>query len=75
MDLLDKDVLLDFKKGANASYCSHRSISEFLSLISRNICAINLEEIKSSPVISLMIDETTDISTSKQLIVYCCYQE
>ena len=33
VDLLDKDVLLDLKKGANASYRSHRSISEFLSLI------------------------------------------
>ena len=64
VDLLDKDVLLDLKKGANASYRSHRSISEFLSLISKNICDSNLEEMKSSPVISLMIDETTDISTS-----------
>ena len=48
-------------------------VSEFLSLISKNICNSNLEKIKSSPVISLMIDETTDISTSKQLIVYSCY--
>ena len=57
VDLID-DVLLELNKGGNANYHSHGSISEFLSLISKNIADSSLEEITSGPFISLMIDET-----------------
>jgi hypothetical protein len=74
LDLVDLlDVLLHLNKGGNAHYRSHRSISEFLTLISSSISSSNLYELNDSPFFSLMIDETTDLSTTKQLIIYARY--
>ena len=67
--LLDTNVL-HLNKGGNATYRSQRSIAEFLSLISDNIRMTTKHELDNSPYVGLMIDETTDLSTIKQLIVY-----
>ena len=65
--------MLHLHKGGNATYRSHPSTSEFLSLIGRNIGETTGLELNASPYLSFMIDEITNLSTSKQLIVYACY--
>ena len=57
--------------GANAKYTSERSIQEFLNTLSCQIKSDVLAKIKASPSLALMIDENTDITILKQLIVYC----
>ena len=73
VNLLDSDVLSHLNKGDNATYRSQRSISEFLTLISSNIRSSIKVELENSPFLGIMIDETTDLSTTKQLIFYVKY--
>ena len=64
---------MHLNEGANAIYRTQQSIAEFLSLIGSSIRKTTQHELESSPYISLLIDETTDLSTTKQLIVYAKY--
>ena len=64
---------MHLNKGANAIYRTQQSIAEFLSLIGSSIRKTTQHELESSPYIGLLIDETTDLSTTKQLIVYAKY--
>ena len=64
---------MHLNKGANAIYRTQQSIAEFLTLIGSSIRKTTQHELESSPYISLLIDETTDLSTTKQLIVYAKY--
>lgn len=70
VSLLDSEVLSHLKKGSNATYRSLRSIVEFLSLIGINI-RNSIKE--STPFLGIMVDQTTDLNTTKQLIFYAKY--
>ena len=46
---------------------------DFLWAISQHLRDINLQEVKDSPVLSLLIDESIDHTLEQHLIVYVCY--
>ena len=45
----------------------------FFDAISHNLYLILIEEVKSSPVYSILIDESIDRICDPHLIVYVCY--
>ena len=57
-------------KGGNATLTSHRTVDEFLSIAGEVVKLDIVNKIQMSPCFSIICDETTDISTTKQLIVY-----
>ena len=56
--------------GRNAHYSSHRIIEEWLKVLSDIIEEDVLDQVHKSPAIGLMCDESTDISVTKELILY-----
>ena len=62
----------ELNMGSNAKYNSNRMIEEWLSIMSNVIEDDLLKLIQVSPTIALMCDESTDISVSKELILYVC---
>ena len=56
--------LKELSVGGNATYSSHRTISEWLDVMSQVIEESVLEKVHASPAIGLMADESTDISVS-----------
>ena len=54
----------------NAKYNSHRLIDEWLAIMSNVIEEDLLKQIQLSPAIGLLCDESTDISVTKELILY-----
>ena len=56
--------------GGNAKYNSHQMIDEWLTILSDTIEEDLLRKIQLSPAIGLMCDESTDISVTKELILY-----
>lgn len=49
------------------NYQSHRIVDEMLEILAQIVELPILEEIRSSQAISLEVDETTDVSVSRQL--------
>ena len=62
--------LKELNVAGNANYSSHRIISEWLDVMSQQIGDDVLERVRGSPAIGLMVDESTDISTTKELSLY-----
>ena len=62
--------LKELNVGRNATYNSHRIIGEWLDVMSKTIEENVLEKVHASPVVGLMADESTDISVTKELILY-----
>ena len=62
--------LKELNVGGNAKYTSHRIISEWLGIMSQIIEQNILMTVRASPAIGLMADESTDISVTKDLILY-----
>ena len=54
-------------------YQNSRACSDFVSLISESLDNCLLEKIRQSPATGVMIDESTDLSMEKHLIVYVKY--
>jgi hypothetical protein len=54
------------------AYTSRQSAYEFLWAISQHLRVVDLLEVKDSPVISFLVDESTDRSLEQHLIVYVC---
>ena len=48
-------------------------IDEFLSILSDCVEKDVLSKVKASPVVSILCDESTDVSNLKQLVVFVCY--
>jgi hypothetical protein len=63
----------NLRVGGNATYTSERIIQEFILYMARQIETDVLEQLISSPYISLMCDETTDIAVLKQMVIYGKY--
>ena len=58
------------QKGANSTCTSCRMTEEFLSIKSYQVKRGILEKICNSPCFGIICEETTDIATTSQLIVY-----
>lgn len=56
--------------GKNAKYTSPDVVNEIQQVLSRCIKSDIRDEIQKSPYFAIMIDESTDIATTKALIVY-----
>lgn len=54
----------------NATYSSHRIIDEFLDSLSTSVENDILDQIRDSPVVGLLCDESTDTSNLKQLVIF-----
>ena len=59
--------------GGNATYTSERMIQEFIQNMSSQIETGLLQELRNSPCVALMCDETTDVSVLKQMVIYGRY--
>ena len=62
--------LKELNIGGNANYSSHRIIGEWLDIMSQQIEQSVLEKVHGSPTMGLMVDESTDISITKELSLY-----
>lgn len=62
--------LEDLNRGGNAHYTSERFKQELIQALAETIAKPIQEHLCASPFFSLCIDETTDVSFTKQLIVY-----
>ena len=63
----------DVNVARNAKYPSERFMQEILLALGETIRQEIMDEAKFSPVFSLLIDETTDIAVTKQVIIYARY--
>jgi hypothetical protein len=59
--------------GANATYTSITIANEFLAVIAAMVEEETLATVRDSPFLGLMCDETVDISTTNELVLYCRY--
>ena len=64
------NYMKELRRGGNASYRSEQVISEFLCTLSDTVKEVVMTKMRDSPTFSLMIDESTDVSVLKQLVVY-----
>ena len=58
------------KVGRNAKYTSPQIVGEFLEIIDAIVNEAVLHAMKNCRVFSIMVDESTDISVQKQLVLY-----
>ena len=56
--------------GKNAHYTSERIVQELLGILAQQIEDDRLAALSNSQFYGLMIDESTDISVVKQLVLY-----
>ena len=61
------------KVGGNAHYTSERIVQELVQLLAQQIEDAQLKAVNCSMFYGLMIDESTDISVTKQLVLYGRY--
>jgi len=59
--------------GGNAHYTSERIIQELVGILAQQIEDAQMEAFSHSLFYGLMIDESTDISVTKQLVLYGWY--
>ena len=70
---LGATYLQDMTVGQNAKYSSERFMQECVEALATVISKDIIKSLRDLPFFALCIDETTDVSTTKQLIVYCWY--
>ena len=70
---LGATYLADIVVGGNAKYSSERFMQEIIQALAEVVSKNIIIALQASPFFSLCIDETTDMSVTKQLIVYCRY--
>ena len=58
------------KVGRNAKYTSPQIVGEFLEIIDAIVNEAILDDMKKGRVFSIMVDESTDVSVQKQLVLY-----
>ena len=63
-------ILQTLRVGRNATYTSRQVIDEFLGIMNNMIQENVLKYFKDSTYFSLLVDESTDISVLKQLVLY-----
>ncbi|CAH1242822.1 GAK [Branchiostoma lanceolatum] len=65
------EVLRPLHVGSNATYTSSTIANEFLAVIGALVEEQTLATVRDSPFLGLMCDETVDISTTNELVLYC----
>ena len=70
---LGVSYLEDMTRGQNAKYASERFMQEGIQALAEVVSRDIVESLQASPFFALCVDETTDVSITKQLIVYCRY--
>ncbi|XP_078587207.1 zinc finger protein 862-like [Branchiostoma floridae x Branchiostoma japonicum] len=65
------DVFNRLNVAGNATYTSSTVVDEFLAVLGTQLEEDQLNTIKGSPFLGLMCDETVDISTTNELVLYC----
>ncbi|XP_066298487.1 zinc finger protein 862-like [Branchiostoma lanceolatum] len=65
------EVLRPLHVGSNATYTSSTIAKEFLAVIGALVEEQTLATVRDSPFLGLMCDETVDISTTNELVLYC----
>ena len=65
--------LQDLQRGGNIHYTSEHFKQEIVQALAETVAKPIQENVCASPFFSLCIDETTDVSVTKQLIVYSRY--
>ena len=67
------DAVSNIKKAKNATYDSSNSIRDMQSALSKVVDEELIDDLKNSTYYSIMLDESTDRSTEKTLMVYVKY--
>jgi hypothetical protein len=67
--------LSNLQFGPPASYCDDKTAWEMTCIIADRFRRLLRDQILESPYYGIMIDETTDNSTTQQLIIYFKYLE
>lgn len=70
---LGATYLEDMNIGGNAKYTSERFMQESIQALAEILSQAIIQSLQASPFFSLCIDETTDVSVTKQLIIYARY--
>ena len=60
-------------RGQNAKYTSERFMQEGIQALAEVVSRDIIKSLQASPFFALCVDETIDVTITKQLIVYCCY--
>ena len=70
---LGASYLSDIQVGGNATYTSERFMQELIQCLGESVSGPLLVQVCQSPFFAFCIDETTDVSVNKELIVYVRY--
>lgn len=73
VEFMGCEHLRHLRHGENAKYSSQRIVQEFLNVMGEQLQQENVQHLLSSPCYSIMIDETTDISIIKEMVIYTRY--
>ncbi|CAH1242606.1 ZNF862 [Branchiostoma lanceolatum] len=65
------DVFNRLNIAGNATYMSSTVVDDFLTVLGTQLEEDQLVTIRDSPFLGLMCDETVDISTTNELVLYC----
>ena len=71
--LMGCDKLIHLYHGENTKYSSHRITHQFLQVLGKQIEKSELGHLLQSPFYSIMVDESTDISIAKEMVMYGRY--
>ena len=61
--------------GKNATYTSKMAVVEFVEALGTWVEESLLERLQQAPFYSIMADESTDVATTEELSIYCCWVE
>ena len=64
--------LSELEIAKNVTHSFHRIIDEFLNVLSTCVENDILSQIRNSPVVGLLCDESTHASNLKQLVIFIC---
>lgn len=70
LELLNAPFVQDLKCGENASYSTDVIANEIQDAIAEVIRENITKDLQESPCISILVDESTDISVTKMLVIY-----
>ena len=73
MKFIGCDVFKHLHRGENAKYTSQRTIQESLKVMGKQLRESQLMELRHCDHYSIMIDESTDVSVIKELVIYARY--
>ena len=70
LQMLGTSDIGNLNVGANATYTHHSSVAEMQDVIDECIQSSIVEQIRSCSAYGLMVDESTDVTITKKLVIY-----